>query len=110
MPDEFAPSAVASSRGTEMNVNGIHSSVAPQGIEPVSNVNAANQASAAMPANDVVEISTAAQLAAKIHELPDVRAELVAQVKAEIASGAYETPEKIDAAISKLMDELFPGA
>jgi negative regulator of flagellin synthesis FlgM len=93
-----------------MNVNGIHSSMAAQGIEPVANVNAANQAAAPLATNDVVEISTAAKLAAKIHEIPDVRAELVAQVKAQIASGEYETPEKIDAAVSRLMDELFPGA
>jgi negative regulator of flagellin synthesis FlgM len=55
----------------------------------------------------VVEISTAAKLAAKIHELPDVRADLVAQVKAEIQAGTYETPEKIDAAIDRLMDDLL---
>jgi negative regulator of flagellin synthesis FlgM len=93
-----------------MNVNGIHSSMAAQGIEPIGNVNAASQAAAPMATNDVVEISTAAKLAAKIHEIPDVRAELVAQVKAQIASGEYETPEKIDSAVSRLMDELFPGA
>ena len=93
-----------------MNINGIHSSMAAQGIEPVGNINAANQAAAPMATNDVVEISTAAKLAAKIHEIPDVRAELVAQVKAQIASGEYETPEKIATAVNKLMDELLPGA
>jgi len=88
--------------------------LAPQWQPRVSsrpaNVGAANQAAAPLATNDVVEISTAAKLAAKIHEIPDVRAELVAQVKAQIASGEYETPEKIDSAVSRLMDELFPGA
>ncbi len=52
---------------------------------------------------DVVEISTAAMLAAKIHEVPEIRAELVARVKAEIQAGTYETPERLDAAIDGLL-------
>jgi hypothetical protein len=39
--------------------------------------------------------------------LPAVRTEVVQRVKAEIAAGTYETQDKIDVAIDRLMDELF---
>ncbi|MGB2820563.1 MAG: flagellar biosynthesis anti-sigma factor FlgM [Phycisphaerae bacterium] len=58
--------------------------------------------------SDVVEISAAAELAAKIQEIPDVRADLVARVKQEIEAGTYETPERIEAAVDKLLDDLLP--
>ena len=35
-----------------------------------------------------------------------VRAELVARVRREIAAGTYDTPEKWDAALDKLLDHL----
>jgi anti-sigma28 factor (negative regulator of flagellin synthesis) len=36
----------------------------------------------------------------------DVRTDKVAQVKAEIEAGKYETDEKLDAAIDRLLDDL----
>jgi negative regulator of flagellin synthesis FlgM len=90
-------------------VHGVHPAAGMQGIDPIGAANAAAAPNQPLAINDVVEISTAAQLAAKISELPDVRADLVAQVKAQIEAGTYETPERIEATIDRLMDELFPG-
>ena len=56
---------------------------------------------------DKVELSGRAQLLSKLHELPDVRTDLVERIKAEIDAGTYETPDKIDAAIDKLAEDLF---
>lgn len=39
-------------------------------------------------------------------ELSDERAALVATVKADVAAGRYETEEKVDAAIEKLLDAM----
>ena len=89
------------------NVNGVNPSWAPQPVEPTAPVTPNAPAAAAQNVSDVVEISTAAALAAKIHEIPDVRADLVARVKQEIKAGTYETPEKIDAAVDKLLDDLL---
>ena len=61
--------------------------------------------SAGAPRGDSVEVSAAAQLLAKLSDLPDVRSDLVDRVKAEIASGDYETPEKLDAAIDGLIED-----
>jgi negative regulator of flagellin synthesis FlgM len=78
-------------------------------VEPT---NPALPSAPAQPTNDiadVVEISSAAALAAKVQQIPEVRAELVARVRREVEAGTYETPERIDAAIDKLLDDLFPG-
>lgn len=66
------------------------------------------QAQNTQPA-DVVEISQVAHLAAQAQALPEVRADLVAQVKAEIAAGTYETPERLEIALDGLMDDLVGG-
>ncbi len=42
----------------------------------------------------------------KARKLPAVRRGLVERVKAEIADGAYETPEKLQIAAERLLDEL----
>ncbi len=91
-----------------MNVNGIQPPVAPTPVEPLSAAAPVNQAQGLTQAADTVEISTVARLAAKVADVPEVRAGLVERVKAEIAAGTYETPERIDLAVSRLMDELFP--
>ena len=42
----------------------------------------------------------------KARRLPKVRRELVNRIKAEIAAGTYETPEKLDIAIARMLREL----
>ena len=37
------------------------------------------------------------------------RADLVARVRAEIALGSYETPEKLQLALARLLDNVAPG-
>ncbi|MCX5662398.1 MAG: flagellar biosynthesis anti-sigma factor FlgM [Planctomycetota bacterium] len=55
---------------------------------------------------DKAEFSQKAQLLSRLAKLPDVRQDLVDRVKAEIAKGTYETPEKLDGAINGLLDDL----
>lgn len=40
--------------------------------------------------------------------LPEVRRELVERIRREIAEGAYETPEKWEAALARLLRRLEP--
>jgi len=56
---------------------------------------------------DRKEISAISRLVEKVRQLPDVRSELIERVKAEIEAGTYETPERIDIAVERLMSELF---
>ena len=60
-------------------------------------------------AGDVLEISTIARLAAKIRDIPDVRTDLVNRVRVDIAAGTYETTQRIEITIDRLMEELLPG-
>ena len=89
------------------NVNGVHPSCAAQPVESANPVVPSVPPAQVAGVSDVVEISTAAALAAKIHEIPDVRADLVARVKQEIKAGTYETPEKIEVAVERLLDDLL---
>ena len=91
------------------NVNGVHPAWAPKPVEPANSVGPTPPAQPPEGVSDVVEISTAAALAARIREVPEVRADLVARIKREIEAGTYETPERIDAAVEKLLEELNPG-
>jgi len=62
------------------------------------------QQPAQMPV-DQVELSFEARMLAGA-QTDSVRTERVANIKAEIANGVYETPEKLDAALSRMLDEL----
>jgi negative regulator of flagellin synthesis FlgM len=54
---------------------------------------------------DRVELSDLSALMSKL-KTNDVRADKIAEIKAQIEAGKYETSDKIDGAIEKLIDEL----
>ena len=41
-----------------------------------------------------------------VPEAAEVRADLVARVRREIAAGTYDTPEKLEAALERLLEDL----
>ena len=90
-----------------MYVNGVNPPIPPQSVEPVTTVVRDGGSAALPPTGDVVEISSIAKLAAQVHNIPEVRADLVAQVRAEIETGTYETQERIDLTVDRLMEEFF---
>ncbi len=55
---------------------------------------------------DQVEISAEAQLMSTQAAGTEIRADLVADVRAQIAEGQYDTADKMDIAMSRLFDEL----
>ena len=56
--------------------------------------------------SDRVELSNGAQLLGKIAALPEVRQELVNRVRLEIATAGYDSAEKMEAILEKVMDDL----
>ncbi len=48
----------------------------------------------------------AARLVDQVKHVPDVRQDRVDQIRAQIAAGAYETQQKLDVAMERLLDEL----
>jgi len=85
-------------------------------IRPTSNVQSTssvnlqtNNSTSATDTNhsipvDQVDISAEAQSISQTST--EVRSELVNDIRAQISSGVYETPEKLDVAMSRLFDEL----
>ena len=55
---------------------------------------------------DSAEISEVAKLKALLRDVPDVRFEKIERLRAEIAAGTYETPEKIQRVIDRVLEEL----
>lgn len=55
---------------------------------------------------DVVEISSLARLLSQEDQAQPVRWELVEKAKTEIASGSYDSTDKIDQMIDRLMSDL----
>ena len=55
---------------------------------------------------DEVNISDAARLVEQVKQAPDIRQDRVQAIRAQIASGTYETAGKLDMAVSRLLDEI----
>ncbi len=89
------------------NVNGVPGAAGPKPVEPAGVIPPSANATPPPPISDVVEISEVAKLAAMVQQIPDVRVDLVQRVKAEIAAGVYETPERLEIALNNLTDELL---
>ncbi len=66
---------------------------------PMSDVDAASTV-------DHVEFSEQAQMLEKIHQLPDVRQDHIDAIKDAIANNTYLTDEKVDIALSRLVDDI----
>ena len=83
------------------------------GVYPLPPVAAPGRTAAEAPvksgggtSNDQVEISDLGSLLARVRELPDVRVEKVARLRAEITAGTFETPERLAGTAERLLEEL----
>lgn len=84
--------------GPSQNINGI------QGAKPAAKAPQA-QATESSSRTDRVELSNVNALLTKL-KTNDVRTDKVADIKAQIEEGKYESDDKLDAAIDRLMDDL----
>jgi anti-sigma28 factor (negative regulator of flagellin synthesis) len=55
---------------------------------------------------DELQLSSVGQFVDRAGDLPAIRQDRVAELKAAIAGGRYETPARIEGAINRLLDEL----
>jgi len=81
------------------------------GAQPLNGPHAARGAQPAAPAsssatNDSLDISPAGEIAGRLAEVPDIRADRVNELRTAILNGSYETPDKLDTALSRLLDEI----
>ena len=89
-----------------MNVNNIGASSPVQKIvsNPIQKSIPANPP-ANTPATDRLQLSGVSHLLAAL-KTNGIRTDKVSAIKAQIEAGTYETEDKLDAASSKLLDEL----
>ena len=97
-----------------MQINGINGA---QPVNQTSQVESAKatQATSITNPTDQVDISVEAGLNSQtvdmvnqlqIQDLPEIRADRVTQIREAIEAGTYETPEKLELAIDRLLDEI----
>jgi negative regulator of flagellin synthesis FlgM len=75
---------------------------APHGARPAQPTTRPEAAQIA----DEVNISDAARLVEQVQQMPEMRADRVDAVRQQIAAGTYETAEKLNAAVERLLDEI----
>ena len=81
------------------------------GAQPInaphsSRANTASSVSGSSQIGDRLDISEAGQIAARMADIPEVRAERVQELRAAILSGTYETDAKLSTALDRLLDEI----
>ena len=81
------------------------------GAQPISGPHRTQAAEATQQADswlgvDQLDISPEAELVSRVRDLPDTRADRVSELRAQIASGVYESDAKLDVALGRLLDEL----
>ena len=91
-----------------MNITPSGGVTGPQPIQPNSSapVRKVYGADPTQRTADSAQISLQARLLKKLHELPDVRTGKVDRVAQEIAAGTYESQEKLQQAVNKLLEDL----
>lgn len=55
---------------------------------------------------DQIDISSEAQMLAGLNDTASIRAERVTAIRQQIETGQYETAEKLEVAVERLLDEL----
>jgi len=58
------------------------------------------------PMGSTPDMAETLRLLEKISRMPDIRFEKVQQMRELIAEGRFETPERLDGAVRRLMEEL----
>jgi len=76
---------------------------APHGARPAQRT---MRTDSTTPINDEVQISDAARLSEQIADVPEIRQDKVNMIRAQIAAGTYETDDKLDGAVERLLDEI----
>jgi negative regulator of flagellin synthesis FlgM len=87
-------------------VNQLHGAQAINAPHAVARTDSAAATTRSAATADVVDISETGRLLEMAAQLPDIRADRVAQLRAQIADGGYDTAEKLDLAVERLLDEI----
>ena len=92
-----------------MQIHGLGPVHGPQSIQGPNRTQAPQptQAKRSAAGVDQLDISPKAQMLSQVRDIPDIRTDRVAEIRAAIESGAYETEEKLEVALDRLLDEIL---
>jgi negative regulator of flagellin synthesis FlgM len=91
-----------------MDVNGpspVRPSVPIHTVQPTGDVSGTGAPDAVVP-QDQLQISDAARMMEKLDQASELHQARLDQIKDEIRNGTYETPEKLEEALWKLLREI----
>ena len=94
---------------TAMQIQGISQLHGAHSVQPSSRFNQSiqqPQTNSSFNGPDQLDISPEAQLISQSRDVPGIRADRVAAIRAEIQNGTYETDEKLNVALERLLDEI----
>ena len=93
-----------------MQINGPAHLHGAQAINPPHHNTSASRASepqfSSLTQVDQLDISHEADLVSRVREMPAIRQDRVNELRAQIASGTYETDAKLNGALERLLDEI----
>lgn len=82
------------------------------GTQPLEGANRVHQAQSLEDLNglhgaDQIDISPEAEWVGRAGDVGAVRSELVEQIRQQIAAGTYDSSEKLDIAVGRMLDEIL---
>jgi negative regulator of flagellin synthesis FlgM len=91
-----------------MEVRGLSSASPPAPINRPESTPAVEELQAAGPVSpkDEVEISAVGKMLDDASRTPGIREQRLAEIKAAIEAGTYETPEKLELALARMVEQL----
>lgn len=84
----------------------LHGAQSIHGPHTARAVESAPTTSSTQAASDRLDISEAGQIAGQLAEIPDIRADRVASIREALMNGTYETDDKLNTALERLLDEI----
>jgi negative regulator of flagellin synthesis FlgM len=108
-----APADETSAQGVFCGEEAMHI-YGPSQLHGAQAINAPHAARSAQPMArpeaaqiaDEVDISEAARFIEQTRQLPDIREDRIEAVRLQIAQGTYETSDKLNLAVERLLDEI----
>ncbi len=88
------------------SINGLGGNVPINRVISKPVVRPADVQAPAAPRTDSVEVGNVQHLLSQLKS-NDIRVDKVAEIKAQIAAGTYETDDKLNAAADRLLDEVL---
>lgn len=89
----YGPSHLHAAQGISAPHNNRLNSVAPSSSRGIDTA-------------DTLEISSEGMFVEAAKNLPEMRMDRIAELRAQIANGTYETADKLDMALENMLDEL----